>query len=124
MTEPPSYPDRDLDTDMLKLASEWVKRLKHEDDGEYISVGNDPKRPFGNSGEDQIARDILKIVGVDINAAAPRCPHCDEVLDEGKASRALDYALALFAYLPAWLQSKWPKVVGSLAADAKANATR
>lgn len=95
---------RDRNADLRTLTLKWIEALEWED-CEYGAWWNDPKRPFGNSGENQIARDILKIIGVDIEAGAPTCPHCNEVLDEDKAKRLFEYAHDLFADIPNGLRA-------------------
>lgn len=88
---------RDRDTDLNNLTAAWVKSLQWED-CEYGAWSNDPKRPFGNSGDDQIADDILEIIG--LNLKTQICPHCREELPSDDAKRAREYAHDLFAAIP------------------------
>lgn len=88
---------RDRAADQHKLAVAWVNRLQWEN-CEYGAWSNNPKRPFGNSGNEQIAEDILKILGAE--DALPRCPHCDGVIDASRKEAMHAYAHDLFKGIP------------------------
>lgn len=97
---------RDREADLYKLTRAWIDRLKWED-CEYGGWVVDPKRPLGNSGDDQIARDILDTIGAEGNG--PTCPHCGEPIDEGRRKALHDYAHDLFRSIPSMLAKLTPK---------------
>lgn len=88
---------RSRDADLYNLTRAWVSRLRWES-CEYGGWVVDPKRPFGNSGDGQIADDILEIIGAENDA--PTCPHCGKMVDEGRLKALHDYAHDLFADIP------------------------
>lgn len=88
---------RDLDTDLELLVDEFVRTLEHNTDTCYGSWGNDCKRPFGNSGRYQIARDILDIIGVDLEEDVP----------EDDREGYEQYAHDLYGEIGPYLRDKW-----------------
>lgn len=106
MSEKTTIPGRDRDEDIHRLTRAWIDNLEWED-CEYGGWVVDPKRPFGNSGEDQIAEDILDIIGLKLKTQT--CPHCREELPSDEAEQAKKYAHELFREIPAFLARLTPK---------------
>lgn len=106
------FAGRDRDADLFKLTYAWIKELRW-DDSEYGAWTNDPKRPFGNSGNIYIADDILHVIGY--THASAICPNCNEQLDSLEIARAREYAHDLFAEIPAYLARHFASLSESLA---------
>jgi hypothetical protein len=70
-------PGREREADLLRLTRAWIDNLEW-DESEYGGWVVDPKHPFGNSGENQIALDILEIIQFDTKVQT--CPHCHKEL--------------------------------------------
>jgi|SRR5581483_1773926 len=92
---------RDLDTDLEALVDEYVKSIER-DDNCYGAWTNDCKRPFGNSGNWQIARDILNIIGVDLTDYTD-----DEGEDTDESKELEQYAHDLYGEIGPFLYQKW-----------------
>ena len=86
---------RDREADLHKLTVAWIEGLEWEN-CEYGGWVVDPKRPFGNSGRESIAQDILEIIGAD---REPTCAHCGAV-DDKAIGALMEYAHDLFQAIP------------------------
>lgn len=97
-----TLPGRDRDADLYKLTRAWVDALEWED-AEYGAWNVNGKRPFGNSGKDGVAEDILEILGF---TADEKCPTCHAVVTDRSKLHA--YAHDLFRDIPKMLARLTP----------------
>lgn len=91
--------ERDRNADLKQLVKAWIDELQWVDE-EYGGWAVDTKRPFGNSGREQIADDILEILNIKLAV----CPHCEEVIDEQLLEAYREYAHELFQEIPDYLK--------------------
>lgn len=81
--------ERDRKRDLDELAKLFVRRLDRQPDGYYRVWGQDGKRPWGNSGTEQIAIDMLEILDIP----------CDEISINSRGEDCDEYSAEAFAYV-------------------------
>ena len=88
--------ERDLESDLNKLAAAFFKHLEFQDDYDTGAPGLDQKRPFGNSG---VFLDVLEIIGAE--------PEGDEDGEKCYSQKQYAYARNLYVCeLTGWLRTK------------------